>query len=137
MKEGTDVLVIGGGPAGLATAIAARKKGFEVTVVDGAKPPIDKACGEGLMPNTLAALRELGVAICPADGQALRGIRFKDEVIQPWKQISPVPAVLACAEQCFTKRWWSARKSVEITLLWNTPVAGLSEGWRHSLAIAS
>ena len=52
MKESTDVLVIGGGPAGLATAIAARMKGFDVTVVDGAKPPIDKACGEGLMPST-------------------------------------------------------------------------------------
>jgi len=35
------------GPAGLAAAIAARMKGFDVTVADGAKPPIDKACGEG------------------------------------------------------------------------------------------
>jgi heterodisulfide reductase subunit A-like polyferredoxin len=33
----TDVLVIGGGPAGLAAGIAARKKGFRVTVADGAK----------------------------------------------------------------------------------------------------
>ena len=62
MTESTGVLVIGGGPAGLATAIAARMKGFEVTVADGAKPPIDKACGEGLMPSTMAALRALGVA---------------------------------------------------------------------------
>jgi len=52
----------------LAAAIAARKKGFEVTVADGAKPPIDKACGEGLMPNTLAALRELGIPIYPTTG---------------------------------------------------------------------
>jgi len=44
-------------------------KGFDVTVADGAKPPIDKACGEGLMPDTLRALRELGVAIRPEDGQ--------------------------------------------------------------------
>src|SRR3979490_781323 len=56
MGEGTSVLVIGGGPAGLAVAIAARMKGFDVTVADGAKPPIDKACGEGLMPGTMAAL---------------------------------------------------------------------------------
>jgi len=73
VREGTDVLVIGGGPAGLAGAIAARQKGFEVTVADGAKPPIDKACGEGLMPSTMAALRELGVTIGPGDGQVFRG----------------------------------------------------------------
>lgn len=36
MRDATDVLVIGGGPAGLAAAIAARKKGFSVTVADGA-----------------------------------------------------------------------------------------------------
>src|SRR5580692_12086586 len=79
MGSGTEVLVIGGGPAGLAAAIAARMKGFEVTVVDGTKPPIDKACGEGLMPSTVSALRALGVEIGPADGQALRGVCFKDE----------------------------------------------------------
>src|SRR5438105_7308201 len=45
----TDVLVIGGGPAGLTAAIAARLKGFDVAVADAAHPPIDKACGEGLM----------------------------------------------------------------------------------------
>ncbi|PYU36874.1 MAG: monooxygenase, partial [Acidobacteria bacterium] len=78
MGEATGVLVIGGGPAGLAAALAARKKGFDVTVADGAKPPIDKACGEGLMPGTVTALRELGVAIGPGDGQAFRGIRFLD-----------------------------------------------------------
>src|SRR5713226_8386677 len=78
MEHRTDVLIIGGGPAGLAAAIAAVQKGFKVTVADGAKPPIDKVCGEGLMPNTLAALRELGVEISPRDGQVFRGIRFVD-----------------------------------------------------------
>src|SRR5260370_23084570 len=76
MGEGTGVLVIGGGPAGLAAAIAARMKVFDVIVAGGAKPPIDKACGEGLMPGTLRALRELGVAIRPGDGQIFRGIGF-------------------------------------------------------------
>jgi menaquinone-9 beta-reductase len=59
----TDVLVVGGGPAGLAAAIAARRKGFSVAVVDAAVPPIDKACGEGLMPDAVKALSELGVEI--------------------------------------------------------------------------
>src|SRR5882762_3921934 len=78
MGEGTGVLVIGGGPAGLAAAIAARMKGFTVTAADGAKPPIDKACGEGLMPGTMAALRQLGVAIRPHDGRVFHGVRFVD-----------------------------------------------------------
>ena len=59
----TDVFVIGGGPAGLAAAIAARQKGLRVIVADGAEPPIDKACGEGLMPDGLAALGHLGIQL--------------------------------------------------------------------------
>ena len=71
-----EVLVAGGGPAGLAAAIAARQAGFEVTVVDCAQPPIDKACGEGIMPDGLAALRQLGVRIGPGQAAQFRGIRF-------------------------------------------------------------
>jgi flavin-dependent dehydrogenase len=72
----TDVLVVGGGPAGLAAGIAARLKGFDVVVADAARPPIDKACGEGLMPDSIAALRRLGIAIGPDHGFPIRGIRF-------------------------------------------------------------
>jgi menaquinone-9 beta-reductase len=72
----TDVLVVGGGPAGLAAAIAARRKGFRVRVVESAHPPIDKACGEGLMPDALQALGELGVRIPEGTGGVFRGIRF-------------------------------------------------------------
>jgi len=75
----TDVFVVGGGPSGLAVAIAARNRGFSVTVADIAQPPIDKACGEGIMPDGLAALRQLGVNI-PLDAAApFQGIRFLDD----------------------------------------------------------
>ena len=56
-----NVVIAGGGPAGLATAIAARLGGFEVTVLDGARPPLDRACGEGLMPDGVTVLEGLGV----------------------------------------------------------------------------
>jgi flavin-dependent dehydrogenase len=72
----TDVFVIGGGPAGLAAAIAARRKGFRVVLADGTKPPVDKACGEGLMPDALEAARALGILISPIQGAFFRGIRF-------------------------------------------------------------
>ena len=71
-----DVLVVGGGPAGLAAAIAARGKGLRVTVADWSRPPIEKPCGEGLMPDSLAALRQLGVAIGSEHSFPFRGIRF-------------------------------------------------------------
>jgi len=75
----TDVFVVGGGPSGLAVAVAARNRGFSVTVADIAQPPIDKACGEGIMPDGLAALRQLGVNI-PLDAAApFQGIRFLDD----------------------------------------------------------
>jgi menaquinone-9 beta-reductase len=72
------VCVAGGGPAGLAAAIALRRIGCAVTVVDCAAPPIDKACGEGLLPDSIAALRELGVELPPETGFPFRGIRFSD-----------------------------------------------------------
>lgn len=47
----TDVFVVGGGPAGLATGIALRQRRLSVVVADIARPPIDKACGEGRCPR--------------------------------------------------------------------------------------
>lgn len=74
----TDIFVIGGGPAGLAAAIAARRRGFDVTLADAIVPPADKACGEGLMPDALAALSTLGISVSAADSFPFRGIRFLD-----------------------------------------------------------
>ena len=50
-RHKTDVVVVGGGPAGLAAAIAARLQGLRVVVLEAAHPPIDKVCGEGVMPG--------------------------------------------------------------------------------------
>ncbi|MEU8272163.1 FAD-dependent monooxygenase [Sphaerisporangium sp. NPDC049002] len=71
-----DVLVAGGGPAGLATAIHAALAGMEAVVVEPRSAPVDKACGEGLMPTGVAALRSLGAHV---EGWPLRGIRYVDE----------------------------------------------------------
>ena len=72
----TEVLIVGGGPAGVAAAIALRQRGIDCTVVEARAPAIDKACGEGLMPDSRAVLAQLGVALTAADGRAFVGIRF-------------------------------------------------------------
>jgi menaquinone-9 beta-reductase len=78
LASSSEVLVIGAGPAGIASAIAARLKGLEVSVADFRRPPVDKACGEGLLPEGVAALRRLGVQFTPDVAQPFRGLCFRD-----------------------------------------------------------
>ncbi|WP_457033478.1 NAD(P)/FAD-dependent oxidoreductase [Kitasatospora sp. P5_F3] len=68
-----DLLVAGGGPAGLATAIHAARAGLEVVVAEPRPTPVDKACGEGLMPGAVEALRRIEVDV---RGRPFRGIRY-------------------------------------------------------------
>ena len=75
MRE-VDVAVVGGGPAGLAVAIGARLAGLSVTVVDRARAPVDRACGEGLMPDAMERLAALGVAPPAGESAPFHGIRY-------------------------------------------------------------
>jgi flavin-dependent dehydrogenase len=70
-----DVLVVGGGPVGLATAICCARQGLSVTVAEPRTGPVDKACGEGVLPAAVRRLAALGVV---PDGYPLRGIRYLD-----------------------------------------------------------
>lgn len=56
-----DLVVVGGGPVGLVTALEAAARGLEAAVLDARDSDGDKACGEGLMPSAVAALARLGV----------------------------------------------------------------------------
>jgi flavin-dependent dehydrogenase len=69
-----DLVVVGGGPAGLAAAIDARMRGMSVALIEPRIGARDKACGEGLMPGALPLLNRLGVH--PA-GHVLRGVTYR------------------------------------------------------------
>ena len=69
-----DVLVVGAGPAGLAVALGAAGAGLDVVVCERRTGPIDKACGEGLMPGAVRALAALGV---DPPGHSIRGIAYR------------------------------------------------------------
>ena len=75
MRGAPDLVVVGAGPVGLACAIEARLDGMEVLVVEPRTAPIDKACGEGLMPGALAALHRIGV---DPHGSRITGIAYLD-----------------------------------------------------------
>src|SRR5688500_14408560 len=85
MREGSfagyDVAIAGGGPAGLALAILAAKRGLNVAVFERQEFPVDKACGEGLMPAGAEALERLGVRgrLSAADASSFVGIRYVQE----------------------------------------------------------
>jgi flavin-dependent dehydrogenase len=124
-KTETDVFVVGGGPAGLATAIAARKRGMSAIVADGNEPPIDKACGEGMMPETLAAVASLG-GQCPVGaGYRFRGIRYFDGNVQVSGDFSQGPG-LGIRRTILHERLIASAEACGVRLFWRTPVCGIS-----------
>lgn len=71
-----DLVVVGAGPAGLATSIGAARVGMRVLLLERRRPPLDKACGEGLMPRAVMALsRLLGSPV--RQGQEFFGIEYR------------------------------------------------------------
>jgi flavin-dependent dehydrogenase len=122
--QSTDVFVAGAGPAGLATAIAARQKGFQVIVADGAAPPIEKPCGEGMMPETVASLRALGVEIGPTDGRRFCGLSFVDHGAQVSADF-PQGTGIGLRRPLLQERMVARAEACGVRFLWKTPVCGI------------
>jgi menaquinone-9 beta-reductase len=121
----SDVVIIGGGPAGLAAAIAVRQRNFSVTVVDGGEPPIDKACGEGLLPDTQSALQTLGVPVAPQDGFPFRGICFLQSDARAHADFPQGPAI-GLRRIVLHEKMVAAAAACGVKMFWNTPVTGMA-----------
>lgn len=121
-----DVAVIGGGPAGLATAIETAHLGFRTVVLDGRQAPIDKACGEGLMPDAIRRLARIGISVPPDERGGFLGIEFVD-------QSSRVAARFPSGDGWGVKRTTLHRllaeraEAIGVDLLWSTPVRAVDE----------
>lgn len=103
----TDLLVVGGGPGGLATALHARARGLSVIVAEPRENPIDKACGEGLMPGGLAELTSLGV---DPVGLPFHGIAYVGEHRRVQARFRTGPGGACDAPRCM-RHWRHEPKS--------------------------
>jgi flavin-dependent dehydrogenase len=121
----TDVFVVGGGPAGLAAALAVRQSGLDVILADRAQPPIDKPCGEGLMPDALDALRRLGVNLGSGNGVCFRGIRFLDEKLEAEASFPNHSFGLGVRRTELHRILVERAKDVGVVALWGKKVEGL------------
>jgi flavin-dependent dehydrogenase len=92
-----DVVVAGGGPAGLAFAAFAARRGLDVVVLERREGALDKACGEGILPAGVRALAPLGVLarVPPAERSALAAIRWIDGAGRSARLALPAPGGVA------------------------------------------
>jgi menaquinone-9 beta-reductase len=131
LLNSTDVFVIGGGPAGLAAAIAARQQGFRVLVADGSQMPIDKPCGEGLMPDGLAALEKLGVSVEAENSCPFGGVRFLTAGLAVDAAFPNGLSGMGVRRTVLHRLIAERAASLGIDFLWQTPVTCVSSDGVH------
>ncbi|MCE1180365.1 MAG: geranylgeranyl reductase family protein [Micrococcales bacterium] len=94
-RESADVIVVGAGPAGSATAAYLARSGLDVLLLEKARFPRDKICGDGLTPRAVKELATLGVATREEDGwhrnHGLRIIGGGMRLSLPWPEVSDFP----------------------------------------------
>jgi flavin-dependent dehydrogenase len=112
-----DLVVVGAGPAGLAVAIFARQAGLRVVVLDRARPPIDRGCGEGLLPDAVAQLAALGAEPGAGARAPFLGIRYLAEGLTAEGRFPGGPA------------WGVRRTTLHSTLARRAAEAGADLRW--------
>lgn len=125
MTAEVDLVVVGGGPAGLAVALAARRRGLSATVLERRQPPIDAACGEGLLPDGVARLAELGVEPPRAASAPFAGLRFVDGELAAEGLFPGAPGV-GIRRTALHAAMVGRAEAVGVDLRWGVKVIGLT-----------
>jgi geranylgeranyl reductase family protein len=90
----TDVLVVGAGPGGSATAYHLARQGIDVTVLERARFPREKVCGDGLTPRGVAQLRRMGIDTDDPRFERSLGLRIYSRRVTlelPWPAVEDFP----------------------------------------------
>lgn len=122
-----DVVIAGGGPAGLATAIRVRQEGLGAVVIEAANPPVDTACGEGIMPDGVAELAAMGVELETVASRPFRGVRYVDgsTVAEGRFPAAPGRGIRRTVLHDVLRR---RAEDCGVDLHWGTRVIGLADG---------
>lgn len=124
MTRVRDAVVAGGGPAGLAFAAFAARRGLDVLVLERREGPLDKACGEGILPGGLRALAPLGVLarVPPAERAALAAIRWIDAAGRSARLALPPPGGLAVRRTALSAALLAAAREAGAEVVQGAPV---------------
>ncbi|MER5965718.1 geranylgeranyl reductase family protein [Streptomyces sp. NPDC002057] len=93
-RDSADVIVVGAGPAGCATAHHLALAGLDVLLLEKATFPRDKICGDGLTPRAVKELVDMGVDTEGAGWVRTRGLRVHGSgttVEMPWPSVASFP----------------------------------------------
>src|SRR5690606_35829915 len=129
MNDDADVIVVGGGPAGSATAYYCAQAGLSVLLLDKATFPRDKICGDGLTPRATRELALMGVPIREEDGwirnKGLRVIGGGHRIELEWPELSTYPSYgLARSRMSFDQLLVEHARAAGAKVLEGTAVTG-------------
>jgi flavin-dependent dehydrogenase len=118
------VVVVGAGPAGLATALHLARRNLQVTLLEQAPSPPDKACGEGLMPSGVLQLSTMNVRhhLEPGDFHTLIGVRYVQEDGSTASGRLPSPGGLGIRRTVLTRALADAAVAAKVRIVWNCRV---------------
>ena len=94
-EQDADVIVVGAGPSGSATAFYLAQAGLSVLLLEKTTFPREKVCGDGLTPRAVKCLLKMGVPIREEDGwirnKGLRIIGGGVRIELPWPELTSYP----------------------------------------------
>src|SRR5262249_30975838 len=94
-ERSADVIVVGAGPAGSATAYHLARSGLDVLLLEKTAFPREKVCGDGLTPRAVKQLVGMGVDVSPEAGwlrnRGLRIISGGSRLELDWPELASFP----------------------------------------------